>query len=151
MVRERRSAAPDPRPRVYLESSALLAGLLESDAEVIRSIDPRHTCLSALTLAEARRAVEGALHSGRITPDAARRSLATIAQLENACTVLDVSDTILARAGRRFPVEPVRTRDAIHLASAELIDDPVEPVVVLTRDRRLAQNARMMSLQVIGA
>lgn len=153
MSGRRRTAArergtPRSERRVYLESSALLAGLLEDDLEVIRAVDPARTVLSGLTLAEARRALQRALHAGRIDDTGRGQAEATIAQLERDCTVLAIDDLILARAGRRFPAEPIRTLDAIHLASAELIDDPQAPITLLTRDARIRENAILLGLQV---
>jgi predicted nucleic acid-binding protein len=147
-VREHPSGPAAFSGRLYLESSALLAGVLESELAVIRAIEPSNTSMSALTIAEARRAIQRAQHSGRITALKAERSMETITQLEASCTVLDITDVILARAGRRFPAEPVRTLDAIHLASAELLDDPTAPVTILTRDRRIRENAELMGMRV---
>lgn len=135
-------------PSLYLESSALVAGLLEDDEEVIRAVHPPSTALSALTLAEARRALQRALHSGRITPARLDAAEATIGHLERECTIIAVDDAILARTGRRFPVEPVRTLDAIHLATAERIDDPAAPITLLTRDARIRENAVLLGLRV---
>ena len=47
------------------------------------------------------------------------------------------TEAILAHAERRFPVEPVRTSDAIHLATA----DPPALVTIVTRDVRVRDNA----------
>lgn len=147
-IRERTAQPESPAQRLYLESSTLLAGLLEDDIKAIRAIHPPVTTLSVLTLAEARRAVQRAVAGNRIGADKRDAALATIDQLERDCTVLEITDTILARVGRRFPVEPVRTLDAIHLATAELIDEPAAPVTLLTRDHRIRENAVLLGLQV---
>jgi PIN domain nuclease of toxin-antitoxin system len=143
-----REHAPTPAPRCYLESSALLAGLLEEDDAVLRAVQPHTTVLSALTLAEARRALQRALHAGRITSDGLAVAESTIAHFERECTILAVDNAILARAGRRFPLEPVRTLDAIHLASAERLDDPQAPITLLTRDARVRENAVLLGMRV---
>lgn len=147
-VRETEPRTGTPTISFYLESSALLAGLLENDVEVIRGIDPSTTALSVLTIAEARRGVQRSLAGKRIDTAQASAALATIAQLEASCTLLAITDTILARVGRRFPAEPIRTLDAIHLATAEMIDAPEAPVTILTRDRRIRENAERMGLPV---
>jgi hypothetical protein len=51
---------------------------------------------------------------------------------------------VLARLGRPFVVEPVRSLDAIHLATIEAIDEDPSTIVVVTRDRRIADNARAL-------
>jgi hypothetical protein len=43
-----------------------------------------------------------------------------------------LSDEVLVRAGRPFPVEPIRTLDAIHLASVELLGEPPQLVTIVT-------------------
>jgi hypothetical protein len=55
---------------------------------------------------------------------------------------------VLARAGRPFPVEPIRSLDALHLATAELLDEPPQLVTVLTRDSRVIDNARALGYRV---
>lgn len=45
---------------------------------------------------------------------------------------------------RPFPVEPIRTLDAIHLATAELLDEPPQLVTIVTRDERVRANAQAL-------
>jgi hypothetical protein len=54
---------------------------------------------------------------------------------------VSVTEAILAHAGRRFPVEPIRTLDAIHLATAEALGDPAALVTIITRGLRVRDNA----------
>jgi predicted nucleic acid-binding protein len=55
--------------------------------------------------------------------------------------MVSVSEEVLARAGRPFPAGPVRTLDAIHLATAELLGEPPALMTVVTRDTRVRENA----------
>jgi hypothetical protein len=55
--------------------------------------------------------------------------------------VVAVTEDVLARSGRPFPVEPVRTLDAIHLATVALAADAPELATVMTRDARVRANA----------
>jgi hypothetical protein len=55
---------------------------------------------------------------------------------------------VLTRAGRPFPVEPIRTLDAIHLATAELLGEPPQLVTIITRDGRVRDNARALGCVV---
>jgi hypothetical protein len=59
-----------------------------------------------------------------------------------------VSEQVLLRAGRPFPVEPVRTLDAIHLASVEVLGEPPQLVTVIARDARVVANARALGYDV---
>lgn len=137
------------RPRLYLESSAVVAAVIESDDEAMATIRSIPAAASVLTFAESRRALIRAVHNGRMSMDQAEVAERELERIEAGCVALEINDLILARVGRRFPAEPVRTLDAIHLASAELIDDPATPVALLTRDRRIAENASMLGMKVM--
>ncbi|MGH9630151.1 MAG: type II toxin-antitoxin system VapC family toxin [Bryobacteraceae bacterium] len=139
----RTAAAVTDVPTIrYIESSALVAALLEGDASAkasIRALGQRIT--SAITVAETSRAVLRAHLSGRITVQQQRAALLTLQRFARRCHIVSVTETILAHAGRPFPVEPVRTLDAIHLATAEVVGEPPALVVVISRDRRVRDNA----------
>ena len=133
----------------YIESSALLAALLEQDAEALeelRAIGQRVT--SALTCAEASRALIRARVAGRITQADERVALRALQTFERRCAIVAVTDAVLTRAGRPFPVEPVRTLDAIHLATAELLGEAPQLVTLVTRDERVGRNARALGYVV---
>ena len=72
-----------------------------------------------------------------------------IRTFERGCNVVAVSEDVLARAGRQFPVEPIRTLDGIHLATIELLGEPPPLVTVVTRDTRIARNARALGYVVV--
>ena len=84
----------------------------------------------------------------RITPREERAALREIRTFERGCNVVAVSEDVLARAGRQFPVEPVRTLAGIHLATIELLGEPPPLVTVVTRDMRIARNARALGYVV---
>lgn len=133
---------PDTESMRYIESSALVAAVLEGDASAIASIRAQgQRVTSALTLAEASRAVLRARLSGRITAQQERAAMLTLQKFTQRCHVVSVTEAILAQVGRRFPVEPVRTLDAIHLATAEALGDPPALVTMITRDNRVRDNA----------
>jgi len=108
-------------------------------------------CISSrvrLTFAEARRSLLRATPSGRLSGEEVTIAETELRRIESGCMILGVDDQILARTGRRYPVEPVRTIDAIHLATAERIDDPSAPVTILTRDARIRENAVLLGMRV---
>jgi len=45
---------------------------------------------------------------------------------------MPVTDDILVRVGKPFPIEPVRTLDAIHLATAAALTDEPQWLTFLT-------------------
>lgn len=55
--------------------------------------------------------------------------------------IVAVTSELLARAGRPFPAGPVRTLDAIHLATAELPGEPLPLIVLVARDAHVRDNA----------
>jgi hypothetical protein len=66
--------------------------------------------------------------------------------------LVGVGPEVLDRAGRSFPSEPLRTLDAIHLASAGaalgLADDPAAGLVVLSTDLRVRANAAALGFAI---
>jgi len=143
-----RRVSPAPGIR-YIESSALLSALLERDSaarKAVRAQGGRVT--SALTLAEAARAIVRARVSGRLTLAKARAAIQALRVFEKRCYVVSVTDSVLARAGQPFPIEPIRTLDAVHLATAELLGEPPQLVTIVTRDRRVRENAEALGYSV---
>jgi len=129
----------------YVETSALVAALLEGDASAQRAIRGAGRLItSALTHGEAARAVQRAAASGRISPAAAYSVVGALASFARSCESVAVGDDVLARVGLPFPVEPVRTLDAIHIATVELLGAKPTLVTVVTRDARVRANSRAM-------
>jgi len=55
---------------------------------------------------------------------------------------------VARRAQEAFPREPVRTLDAIHLASAVLLRQSFPDLVVVSRDERVRANAAELGLDL---
>jgi predicted nucleic acid-binding protein len=153
-TKRRRRPVEEPLPEAaalprYIESSALVAALLEHDAEALAALqEVGNRVTSALTFTEAARAVLRARIERRITAKdevAAQRGLETFAR---RCQIVEVSKAVLTRAGRQFPVEPVRALDAIHLATIEVLNEAPQMLTVVTRDLRVARNARALGYAV---
>ena len=126
----------------YVETSALLAALLEGDAAARKSLRARGTLVtSLLTFAETRRGLVRARHDGRLTPAQERSALRALSRLRARCTTIAVTNEILDLAGRPFSAEPVRTLDAVHLATVATITDAPQFMTVITRDKRVRSNA----------
>jgi predicted nucleic acid-binding protein len=133
----------------YIESSALVAALLEQDAEALKSLRAKSRQMtSALTLAEAARAIVRARVAERLTADAERAAVRALRRFERRCYVVAVTDDVLARVKRPFPVEPVRTLDAVHLATAELLGEPPQLMTIVSRDARVRENAKALGYSV---
>lgn len=128
-----------------MESSALVAALLERDSAILRPL-PAGTQLvtSALTLAEAGRAIIRARAAGRLTPAQEQAAVRALRTFERRCFILDVDRAVLTRVRRPFPIEPIRTLDAVHLATTELLGEAPQLVTIVTRDVRVRDNARAL-------
>ena len=128
-----------------MESSALVAALLEHDTAVLKPLPDRtQHVTSALTLAEASRAIIRARATARLTAAEEQAAVRALQTFERRCFILDVDRAVLARVRRPFPVEPVRTLDAVHLATLELLGEAPQVVTIVTRDDRVRDNARAL-------
>ena len=133
----------------YIESSALVAALLESDSKALYSLRTQgRKVTSALTIAESARAIIRARATARLTVDEERAAVGALRRFELRCYVVGVTGAVLARVRKPFPSEPIRTLDAVHLATMELIDEPAPLVVVVTRDTRVRENAAALGYAV---
>ena len=116
--------------------------MLEADPAAKASIRAQgQRVTSAITVAEASLAILRARLLGRITVQQQRTALLTLQRFTRRCHIVSVTETILSHVGRPFPVEPIRTLDAIHLATAEVLGDPPALVTIITRDVRVRDNA----------
>jgi len=136
---------------VYAESSAVLGWLLgeSRQAEVVSVLaGASRVVTSALTPLECARGLARARQMDRIS---AAEELAALRLLDTAAAswnVMDLSDRVTERARAEFPHEPVRTLDAVHLATAQIFHDAVGPVAMLSHDARVRENAAALGLQL---
>lgn len=139
---------------LYAESSAVLAWLLgEARAgEVLESLGSADLVMASdLTLVECDRVLLRAAHLGEL-PEA--DSAARRAELQASAahwTILRLSADIIERARQRFPTEPVRTLDALHLAAAIAAKAASSDLAVLSLDDRIRTNARALGFAVVPA
>jgi predicted nucleic acid-binding protein len=128
-----------------MESSALVAALLEHDMAAMTPLPAgtRHVT-SALTVAEAGRAIIRARATARLTAAQEHAAVRALRTFERRCFILDVDRAVLARVRRPFPIEPIRTLDAVHLATIELLGEAPQVVTMVTRDERVGDNARAL-------
>ena len=103
---------------------------------------------SALTVAEAGRAIIRARATGRLTAEDEQAAVRALRTFERRCFILDVDRAVLARVRRPFPIEPIRTLDAVHLATTELLGEAPQLVTIVTRDARVRENAQALGYMV---
>jgi predicted nucleic acid-binding protein len=139
---------------LYAESSAALTWLLgEPRGHEARGLlaAAKRVLTSELTLIECDRALIRAETLGDLS--AARRSeLAGVLRAAAAgWDVLKIDDEVVERARLPFPQEPIRTLDAIHLASALVARSTVRHLAVLSFDDRIRAAARRLGLDILPA
>lgn len=137
---------------VYAESSAVLAWLLGEPRQkaVIASLaGADRVVTSALTAIECGRGLVRARDAGRAS---AAEELAALRLLDNAVAswnVMDVSDRVATFARAAFPREPVRTHDAVHLATALVFHEAIGSVQMLSLDERVRGNAAALGMGLL--
>lgn len=124
---------------IYLDTSVVLAHLLAEDRRPPPELWARELVSSRLLDYE----LWTRLHARGLSAthgDAARLLLARVATLA-------LSDEVLERALGSFP-EPVRTLDALHLASIAYLRQQGQEVELATYDARMAAAARAMGIRL---
>lgn len=132
---------------LYAESSAVLAWLLGEDAgprvrEVLAGADI--VIASDVTLIECARVLIRAVTLGDIAEADAADRRAHLNAAAAHWNILRIDTEIVDRARQPFPAEPVRTLDAIHLASALAARSAIAGVGILSLDDRIRTAARQL-------
>jgi uncharacterized protein with PIN domain len=139
---------------LYVETSAVLAWLLGEPeaAEVLSAINDAESVLtSALTDLEVRRSLVRAQAGGTLTDAVALHLLGRFESVSRAWIVMEITPEVLARAATRFPVEPIRSLDAVHLATALEFLRAVEDMQVLSLDGRVGDNIEPLGMRKASA
>lgn len=134
---------------LYAESSAVLAWLLsEPDGRAVceRLAKAEIVVASDLTLIECERVLIRAAALGELTEAEAADRRGHLATAAASWHVLRIGGEIVARARQPFPGEPIRTLDAIHLASALVARSAVPGLELFSLDNRIRTTARKLGL-----
>ena len=134
---------------VYAESSAVLAWLLGDDSgAAVRDIltDADVVMASDLTLIECNRVLARATALRELSEADAADRQAYLSAAAAHWHLLRIGPDIAARAGKPFPGEPVRTLDAIHLASALSARSVFPGLALLSLDHRVRTAARHLGV-----
>jgi len=137
---------------LYAESSAVLAWLLDehSAADVRRSLAAAEIIIASdLTLIECDRVVIRAAALGELTEAEAADRRAHLTVAASHWQILRVAPEIVERARQPFPGEPIRTLDAIHLASALVARTAIVGLTLLSLDDRVRKAGKKLGLEVI--
>jgi predicted nucleic acid-binding protein len=136
---------------LYAESSAVLAWLLGEDAgQRVRQLLGRADLVmtSDLTLVECDRVLIRAVTLEEMDEATAADRRAFLNAAAAHWHVLRLNVDVVDRARRRFPAEPVRTLDAMHLASALAARSGVARVQLLSLDDRIRRAGAQLGFRL---
>ncbi len=136
---------------VYVETSALLRALLDGDETLRPVLAGEGLYTSALTLVETARALSRVRREARLSAGRLRAVERQVAVFERACEIVPMDDDVLMRARASFPREPVRTLDAIHVATLQLLDEALGGFEVVSCDGRVRENAEALGFVILPA
>jgi predicted nucleic acid-binding protein len=137
---------------LYVETSAVVSWLLgETDGAVARATIIRAEVVfaSRLTVAESERALARLAAVGSLSGDQAVVLRETLTRTSAHWIRYDIGESVLARAGQAFPIEPVRTVDAVHLATALELRTAEPRLELLSFDQRIRSNAGRLGLPLL--
>lgn len=137
---------------LYAESSAVLAWLLDEPAapDIRRLLNDAEMIFSSdLTLIECDRVLLRAVALKELTEAEVADRRAHLTAAAAYWQVLRVAPEIVERARQPFPAEPIRTLDAIHLASLLTGRSAIRGLALLSLDERVRQAAKGLGVEVI--
>jgi hypothetical protein len=134
-----------------VESSAVAAWLLgQSKASVVQNhLDRADLVFSSdLLLVECDRTLIRAEAAGALSAAESASRRAALNQQSAYWMFLRIEGEVLERARRPFPLEPVRSLDALHLASLLVVRSIFADAEVLSFDERIRGNATALGFQL---
>lgn len=138
--------------RLYAESSAALAWLLgETAGEEVRRLlaGAEDVFTSVLMLVEVDRALIRAQVVEGLSEGKAVDRRRVLARASRHWHLVQLHEEILDRAKRPFPGEPIRTLDALHLASVLAVRAVIPELVMLTLDSRIRSTSIDLGFDVL--
>ncbi|MCZ6888296.1 MAG: type II toxin-antitoxin system VapC family toxin [Gammaproteobacteria bacterium] len=136
---------------LYVESSAVLAWLLGEPAgnEIASTLaGAAQVFTSELTLIECDRVLFRAAVNGVLSESAVAECRRVLGAASDRWTRFGIDTEIVSRARREFPREPVRSLDAIHLATVLVARNLVSEVTLLSLDERIRTNGESLGLML---
>ena len=134
------------------ESSAVLAWLLDEAAGGVVRKTLAETAIvlaSDLTLIECDRVIHRATALGELTEAEAADRRAHLATAAAHWHVLRIGPEVVDRARQPFPGDPIRTLDAIHLASVLVARSAVAGLELLSLDDRIRAVGKKLGLTLL--
>jgi predicted nucleic acid-binding protein len=137
---------------LYAESSAVLRWLLgASDGDRIRrALGTAAVVVSSeLTATEVGRVLQRLVATEQIDGETGEIVWTSYSVASQHWHIYRVDDSVLVRARQAFPREPLRTLDAIHVATAVRHALEIGAPAMLSLDRQIRANAQALGLPVL--
>jgi hypothetical protein len=137
---------------LYAESSAVLSWLLsESRGLEVESLLQSASLVvtSDITDVECARVLQRGAALGLLDVETIRALRATYQEAASQWDLLALSERVRLVASGRFPVEPVRALDAVHLASVLVAREAWPGLALLSLDVRVRANAAALGVDVL--
>ena len=137
---------------LYAESSAVLTWVLsqERESEIESALAKAELISSSdLTMLECERVLVRGNAVGELSEAELTRRQVMLRTAGQHWMLLGFDSSVIERAQRPFPSEPIRTLDALHLAFALEARRIVGDVRVLSMDTRIRKTARDLGVEVL--
>jgi predicted nucleic acid-binding protein len=135
----------------YLDSSVVLRIVLGAPEPLVGWEEIEHAISSRLLDVECQRTLERMRLAEKKPAEVIAGHKKSVEAFMSAVDLFDVTNGILQRAGERF-VAPLKTLDAIHLATALAFrEERRQEVAFATHDEKLARAAEAAGFKVLGA
>jgi predicted nucleic acid-binding protein len=134
----------------YVDSSVVVRILFGQDRQLAEWPNLAGIYASELLRVETMRTIDRATLRAAEPPDIVARLRAAAFDLLSRAQLIEISSAVLDRAAEPFPT-PLGTLDAIHLATALALAQEYPAMQLATHDQELADAARSVGLEVLGA
>ncbi len=137
---------------LYAESSAVITWVLsqERKAEIESALAGAELIISSdLTVLECERVLVRGSAVGELSEAELTKREVMLRTAAQHWMLLSFDPSVIERAQRPFPNEPIRTLDALHLAFALEARRMVAGVRILSLDRRIREAARSLGMEVV--
>ncbi len=134
----------------YAESSAVLTWLLGEPQELdVRRVlsNAERVVSSSLTTVECARTLARGVATEQLAPADELAALKLLDVVSSRWAILDMTGAVLVRARGRFPLEPLRTLDALHLATAVVFREALGSLTLVALDDRIRDNGRALGFE----
>ncbi len=111
--------------------------------------DASNVVTSVLTVVECSRALIHARRRGRIDDAEARSLHRALKEAEAEWNVQAITAQVVARAREPLPADPIRTLDALHIATVLQLSVSFSDLAVISLDRRMRECVSVVGIPVL--